>query len=117
MSSFEDIYDVIGRLSVNFSSGDYTMYGNSGLNGNSQQPVIKNADLLSRKKQMFDKMAGIAFSASAIFIITTVLCSILIVIMITDLFTDQFRRFMALMKSEGYSNWQINSFTLGIFTP
>lgn len=37
--------------------------------------------------------------------------------MITDLFTDQFRRFMAHMKAEGYTNWEINSFTLGIFTP
>lgn len=116
LSSENNIYDLIARLSFKRKSDDYTLYGMT-VKNNQQISLIANSDLLSKKEQMLDKMTNIAFGSSAVFIISTLVCSVLIVIMITDLFTDQFRRFMAHMKSEGYSNWEINSFTLGIFTP
>lgn len=117
LSASDDIYDIIGRMSFKRSADDYTLYSMSNLKGNNEEQMIANSDLLLRKKEMLEKMSDIALSASLLFIITTILCSILIVIMITDAFTDQFRRFMSHMKAEGYTNQEINSFTLGIFTP
>lgn len=117
LSGADDIYDIVGRMAFKRRSDDYSMYSMGSLQGNFEEPLIQNSDLLVRKKEMMNKMAEIALSASLLFIITTIICSILIVIMITDSFTDQFRRFMSHMKAEGYTNKEINSFTLGIFTP
>ncbi|MDQ7983213.1 MAG: ABC transporter permease [Spiroplasma sp.] len=117
LSAANDIYDIIGRMSFKRSADDYTMYAMSSLNGNVEEPLIANNDLLTRKQEMLNKMADIAFLASTLFIVTTILCSILIVVMITDAFLEQFRKFMSQMKAEGYTNQEINSFTLGIFTP
>lgn len=117
LSAADDIYDIVGRMAFKRSADDYSMYSMSSLRGNTQVPIVANSDLLLRKKEMLTKMAEIALSASLLFIVTTIICAILIVIMITDSFTDQFRIFMARMKAEGYTNTEINSFTLGIFTP
>lgn len=117
LSASDDIYDIVGRMAFKRSGDDYNIYAMSGLRGNVEEPIIANSDLLLRKKEMLTKMAEIALSASLLFIVTTIICSILIVIMITDSFTEQFRFFMAHMKAEGYANKEINSFTLGIFTP
>lgn len=117
LSASDDIYDIIGRMSFKRDADDYSMYAMNQLDGNSEVQLVANSDLLLRKKEMMKKMADIALSASLLFIVTTIICSILIVIMITDAFTDQFRRFMSHMKAEGYTNHEINSFTLGIFTP
>lgn len=117
LSANANIFDLIGRKSFKSNLDDYTMYATTGLSGNKNIEMVKSNDLLSRQQAMINKMSDIAFSASVLFIVTTIICSILIVIMITDLFTNQFRRFMAHMKAEGYTNWEINSFTLGIFTP
>ncbi|WP_375317306.1 ABC transporter permease [Spiroplasma endosymbiont of Virgichneumon dumeticola] len=117
LSADNNIFDLIGRMSFKQNVDDYSIYGTVGLNNNGIVPLVANNDLLSRKQAMLNKMSDISFSASALFIVTTIICSILIVIMITDLFTDQFRLFMAHMKAEGYTNSEINSFILGIFTP
>lgn len=117
LSANANVFDLIGRKSFKSNLDDYTIYATTGLSGNKNIEMVKSNDLLSRQQAMINKMSDIAFSASALFIVTTIICSILIVIMITDLFTNQFRRFMAHMKAEGYTNWEINSFTLGIFTP
>ncbi|MBE4704066.1 ABC transporter permease [Spiroplasma platyhelix] len=117
LSASDDIYDIVGRMAFKRNADDYSIYSMSGLRGNVEEPIVANSDLLLRKKEMLNKMAEIALSASLLFIVTTVICAILIVIMITDSFTDQFRIFMARMKAEGYTNKEINSFTLGIFTP
>lgn len=117
LSANINVFDLIGRMSFKANLDDYTIYATTNLNGNKNVPIVANTDLLSRQQAMLTKMSDIAFSASALFIVATIICSILIVIMITDLFTDQFRRFMAHMKAEGYTNWEINAFTLGIFTP
>lgn len=117
LSANANIFDLIGRMSFKSNLDDYTIYATTNLNGNKNIPMVKKNDLLSRTEAMLTKMSDIAFSASILFIVTTIICSVLIVIMITDLFTDQFRRFMAHMKAEGYTNWEINAFTLGIFTP
>lgn len=117
LSANTNVFDLIGRKSFKSNLDDYTIYATTALSRNKNIDMVKSSYLLSRQEAMLTKMSDIAFSASALFIITTIICSILIVIMITDLFTDQFRRFMAHMKAEGYTNWEINSFTLGIFTP
>ncbi|MGL5268225.1 MAG: FtsX-like permease family protein [Spiroplasma sp.] len=117
LSASDDIYDIVGRMSFKRDADDYTMYAMDGLNGNKEVQLVVNSDLLLRKKEMLKKMSDITLSASLLFIVTTIICSILIVIMITDVFTNQFRRFMSHMKAEGYTNYEINSFTLGIFTP
>ncbi|WP_342273820.1 ABC transporter permease [Spiroplasma endosymbiont of Phycita roborella] len=117
LSANANVFDLIGRMSFKSNLDDYTIYATTSLSGNQNIPMVKKNYLLSKQQAMLTKMSDIAFSASALFIVTTIICSILIVIMITDLFTDQFRRFMAHMKAEGYTNWEINSFTLGIFTP
>lgn len=117
LSAADDIYDIVGRMGFKRASDDYSIYSMTSLKGNGEEPIIANSDLLLRKKEMLEKMSDIALSASLLFIVTTIICSILIVIMITDAFTDQFRRFMSHMKAEGYTNQEINSFTLGIFTP
>jgi len=117
LSATDNIYDIIGRMAYKAKIDDYTMYATKFPNSNSNIPLIAKSDLLSRTQDMINKMASISLGAMALFITITIICSILIVIMITDLFTDQFRRFMAHMKAEGYTNREINSFTLGIFTP
>jgi len=94
---------------------DYSMYGSP--LGNAEEPIVADNDLIAKKQEMLNKMTDIATLASLLFIIVTIICSILIVIMITDTFLEQFRRFMNQMKAEGYTNAEINSFTLGVFTP
>ncbi len=115
LSVSDNIYDLIARMSFKRHADDYSMY--SALTGNNEEPITANSNLLAKKQEMLNKMTGIATLASVLFIVVTILCSILIVIMITDTFLEQFRRFMSQMKAEGYTNTEINSFTLGIFTP
>lgn len=115
LSVSDNIYDLIARMSFKRHADDYTIYGAA--YNNQQEPMIANNDLLLKKQEMLNKMTSIAILASILFIIVTILCSILIVIMITDTFLEQFRRFMNQMKAEGYTNSEINSFTLGVFTP
>lgn len=117
LSAADDIYDIVARMPFKRVGDDYSIYSMTSLGGNAEVPTVANSDLLLRKKEMLTKMTEISLSASLLFIVTTIICSILIVIMITDSFTDQFRVFMSHMKAEGYTNWEINSFTLGIFTP
>lgn len=117
LSAADNIYDLISRMSFKRHADDYTMYSMTSLSGNGQELLIPNSDLLIKKQEMLNKMADIAALATALFIVMTIICSILIIIMITDVFLEQFQRFMSQMKAEGYSNTEINAFTLGIFTP
>lgn len=115
LSASDNIYDLVGRMAFKRQADDYSMYGSP--LGNAEEPIVADNDLIAKKQEMLNKMTDIATLASLLFIIVTIICSILIVIMITDTFLEQFRRFMNQMKAEGYTNAEINSFTLGVFTP
>lgn len=78
---------------------------------------VGGTDYLIIKSQVIEKLAWISSILSIIFVIITIITAIIIVYIMTESFVNSFLKFMAVMKALGYSNREINSLTLGIFTP
>nr|WP_257787440.1 ABC transporter permease [Spiroplasma eriocheiris] len=79
--------------------------------------MVKDNNMISTKIDILDRVALIALMLGIAFILIIIFAAIAIVTMITNLFVNQFSKMMALLRIQGYTNREINSFTLGLFTP
>ncbi|WP_338990769.1 ABC transporter permease [Spiroplasma endosymbiont of Seladonia tumulorum] len=113
-SKYYDQVDQTTRFNLSSSDGSYSM--NDFMNGQLTSGV-GGTDYLIIKSQVIEKLAWISSILSIIFVVITIITAIIIVYIMTESFVNSFLKFMAVMKALGYSNREINSLTLGIFTP
>ncbi|WP_425379966.1 ABC transporter permease [Spiroplasma endosymbiont of Stenodema calcarata] len=113
-SKYQDQVDQTTRFNLSSPDGSYSMI--NFMNGQLSEG-IGAADYLNIKAQVIQKLAVISSILSVIFVIITTITAIIIVYIMTESFVNTFLKFIAVMKALGYSNREINSLTLGIFTP
>ncbi|WP_338985518.1 ABC transporter permease [Spiroplasma endosymbiont of Diplazon laetatorius] len=92
-----------------FEAVNTPMYGDSGLE-------ISSTKLLGQQKAMINQMSAIVLSIATIAISLLVIIIILTITLINDLYVNQYRKFMVVMKSLGYSNRNIILYTFGVVT-
>ncbi len=97
-------------------SGIYLITTNHDLVYN-QGPIVHNYNLLSAKQGLVDRITKICLSVTFVLIALIITCSALLIMLISNLFVKQYERFMILMKTQGYTNWQVIRYTINVFTP
>lgn len=102
------------RFNLSSPNGSYSI--DDFMNGKLNNGVGK-IDYLNIKSKVISKLAFILSILSIIFVVITTITSIIIIYIMTESFINSFLKFIAVMKTLGYSNNEINSLTLGIFTP
>ena len=113
-SKYLNQVDQTGRYNLSSSNSAYSMI--DFMNG-SMGAAIGKTDYLIIKNEVIEKLAVISTILSALFVIIIIMAAIIIIYIMTESFVNSFLKFIAVMKSLGYSNWEVNSLTLGIFTP
>ncbi|WP_158637887.1 ABC transporter permease [Spiroplasma monobiae] len=77
---------------------------------------LESTKLLSQQKTLIFQLSAIVLILSSIAISLLIIVMILTITLINDLYVNQYRRFMVVMKSIGYSNWNIIKYTFGTMT-
>ncbi|WP_338983197.1 ABC transporter permease [Spiroplasma endosymbiont of Othius punctulatus] len=103
-------------ITTQVSFGEYTKYGSKTIGG--AEMSGSNLDgldmvLLSEMRALMSTTSIVIASITAIMIAAVIIVSTLSTILVSDLFVQQYKRFMVVMKSMGYTNWQIISYTMG----
>ncbi|WP_342252396.1 ABC transporter permease [Spiroplasma endosymbiont of Amphibalanus improvisus] len=84
---------------------------------NTFSPSISSMDLLAQKETYVNNISTIFIGFTSFFIVFIVLCSTLLILLISNLFVSRYYMFLNQMKAEGYSKKSILSLTLNNFTP
>ncbi|AUB32098.1 ABC transporter permease [Spiroplasma floricola] len=90
--------------------GEYT------LNGGSQYYdglEMKSVEFLTEQKALINQIAGLILTIGISFIVVIIITATLSMIIITDLYVNQYKKFMLVMKSLGYSNWKVIKYSFG----
>ncbi|WP_338969233.1 ABC transporter permease [Spiroplasma endosymbiont of Labia minor] len=95
--------------------GNYLITAPSNFGGHGT--IVASQNLLSEKQGLINRITAVFISMSIVVITIIVVCAVLLILMITNLFVNQYERFMTLMKVEGYTKWSIANSTVNIFTP
>ncbi|AGR41018.1 ABC transporter permease [Spiroplasma taiwanense] len=93
--------------------------GEDTLNGNTPYKSsieIESTTFLSQEEALINQISAIVLSIGILFISLLIVIMILTVTLINDLFVNQYKRFMIVMKSLGYSNFEIIYYTFGFVT-
>ncbi|WP_100916436.1 ABC transporter permease [Spiroplasma floricola] len=94
-------------------------YGSDTLNGanyGASTLEIQSTKLLSQQKALINQLSVIILSMTTVAITLLIIIMILTVTLINDLYVNQYKKFMIVMKSLGYSNWKIINYTFGTVT-
>ncbi|WP_339020755.1 ABC transporter permease [Spiroplasma endosymbiont of Atherix ibis] len=115
MSQSKEPYFLTSQASFSKSirTGEYT------LNGGSQYYdglEMKNVEFLTEQKALINQIAGLILTIGISFIIVIIITATLSMIIITDLYVNQYKKFMLVMKSLGYSNWKVIKYSFGNLT-
>ena len=79
--------------------------------------IVSNYSLYAEKQLLISRLTKIALSATLVFLFFIIICSLLLILLISNLFISQYERFMVLMKTEGYGRWKVINYTINNFTP
>ncbi|AGR42027.1 ABC transporter permease [Spiroplasma diminutum] len=88
----------------------------NGSNYGSSVLELNSTHLLGQQKTLIFQLSAIILSSASIAISLMILIIILTVTLINDLYVNQYKKFMIVMKSLGYSNWNITRYTFGTVT-
>ncbi len=113
LSNNENLYDRTTYFAMNSTQGDYS----AGILDSLSASSIKSTIPLSQTKGLVKTVTDVGLSLTVIFIISIIICSIILVVLISSMFIDENIKFMTLMKSIGYKRREIINYLLGIFTP
>ncbi|UNF61714.1 ABC transporter permease [Spiroplasma poulsonii] len=105
--------DQINRYALSSTNGDLSLNNFT----NSYTSSVLSADYVGIKAQVMNRIIVIALSIVLIFIVIIVIVSVITIYFAIDLFIKKFIKIIATMKVQGYSRWEINNLTLGIFIP
>ncbi|AGR41618.1 ABC transporter permease [Spiroplasma taiwanense] len=93
--------------------------GEYSLNGNSQYYdglEMEKVEFLTEQKSLINQITSLVLTIGITFIVVIIIIATLSMIIITDLYANQYKRFMIVMKSLGYSNWKIIKYSFGFLT-
>ncbi|WP_338984923.1 ABC transporter permease [Spiroplasma endosymbiont of Diplazon laetatorius] len=115
MSQSKEPYFLTSQASFSKSvrTGEYTLSGGSQYYDTLE---MKNVEFLSEQKALINQVAGLVLTIAISFIVVIVITATLSMIIITDLYVNQYRKFMIVMKSLGYSNWKVIKYSFGTLT-
>ncbi|QBQ07575.1 ABC transporter permease [Spiroplasma gladiatoris] len=102
-----------GSFSMSPRIGDYSI---NVPNNFTSTVEIGNIKLLSEEKNLINQIATLIITIGVFFIIFIVIVSTLSIILISDLYVTQYKKFMVVMKSLGYSNREIINYTFRFVT-
>ncbi|WP_434325865.1 ABC transporter permease [Mycoplasma leachii] len=77
---------------------------------------IVDVDFTFETKQLLNQIAKTAIYIAIIIITAIMLCASLLIMLITDIYISQYKSFMIMLRSMGYTNTQVMFYTLGITT-
>ncbi|WP_434338396.1 ABC transporter permease [Mycoplasma capricolum] len=84
------------------------------LNLSDYKTAISNINFINQTKQLIDQLTKTSIYIAIIIITAIVLSSSLLIILITGIYTSQYKSFMIMLRSMGYKNSQIIWYVLGI---
>ncbi|AUM63000.1 ABC transporter permease [Spiroplasma monobiae] len=115
MSQSKEPYFLTSQASFSKSvrTGEYTLSGGSQYYDTLE---MKNVEFLSEQKALINQIANLVLTIALAFIVVIVITATLSMIIITDLYVNQYRKFMVVMKSLGYSNWKVIKYSFGTLT-
>ncbi|WP_236608045.1 ABC transporter permease [Spiroplasma syrphidicola] len=113
-SKYDDQVDLTNRFNLSSHDGSYSV--NNFINGQITN-AITGTDFIGIKSDVIKKLSIVSNNLSIIYVLLTIITAIIIIYIMTDFFVNSYLKFIAVMKALGYSNWEVNSLTLGIFTP
>ncbi|WP_339021578.1 ABC transporter permease [Spiroplasma endosymbiont of Atherix ibis] len=128
----KEVYDLVFGIQVFFSNAEepyfitsqasFTRDTKSGvdtINGDNygaSSLEIEGTKLLSQQKALINQLSVIILNIATIAIALLIIIMILTITLINDLYVNQYRKFMIVMKSLGYSNWKIIKYTFATVT-
>ncbi|AGM25557.1 ABC transporter permease [Spiroplasma chrysopicola] len=113
-SKYQDQVDLTTRFNLSSQDGSYSV--NNFINGQIFPASTEN-EFIGVKSDVIKKISIVSNNLSIIYVLLTIITAIIIIYIMTDFFVNSYLKFIAVMKALGYSNWEVNSLTLGIFTP
>ncbi|WP_166508103.1 ABC transporter permease [Spiroplasma chinense] len=90
--------------------------GEDKLNGSSAFTSLvemKDQVFLSEQRNLINQIENLVMTIGVFFIAFVIIVSTLSIILITDLYVNQYKKFMLVLKSLGYSNLEIIKYTFG----
>ncbi|ALD66242.1 ABC transporter permease [Spiroplasma cantharicola] len=115
LSNAQEPYFITSQASFSrdYKSGQDTMNGN---NYGSSTLEMKSTILLGQQKALITKLSSIILTVATVAICLLIIIMVLTITLINDLYVNQYKKFMIVMKSLGYSNWKIIKYTFGSVT-
>ncbi|RUO86692.1 ABC transporter permease [Spiroplasma endosymbiont of Megaselia nigra] len=105
--------DQINRYALSSTNGDLSLNNFT----TSYNSSVLTADYVGIKAKIMSRVIIVALSVVLIFIVIIIMVSVITIYFAIDLFIKKFIKIIATMKVQGYSRWEINNLTLGIFIP
>lgn len=90
--------------------------GEDTINGDSTYKLwveTTDTEFLSQQQALIDQISKLIISIGTLFISMIIIISSLATTLIADLYVNQYKKFMIIMKSLGYSNWKIIKYSFG----
>ncbi|QED25238.1 ABC transporter permease [Spiroplasma citri] len=103
--------DQINRYALSSTNGDLSLNNFT----TSYSSSVLTADYVGIKAKIMSRVIIVALSVALIFIVIIIMVSVITIYFAIDLFIKKFIKIIATMKVQGYSRWEINNLTLGIF--
>ncbi|AHI52732.1 ABC transporter permease [Spiroplasma culicicola] len=74
---------------------------------------IKNMKFMSEQQNLINELTKLILTIGIFFICFIIFVSSLSIVLISDIYVQQYKKFMITMKSLGYSNWKIIKYSFG----
>ncbi len=104
--------DFQNSFGMNASYSDYSSYGFKVFNSE-----LQSYTTLNNVKGLLKIATNVGIAISLPILLSIIICSVILIILITTMFIDQNINFMILMKALGYHGREIMNYIFSIFTP
>jgi putative ABC transport system permease protein len=114
LSKDEFINDQMRRMILHADGGDNSIYG---MGKGTIAPSINKANYVASTKSVINKLVVSVYTICMIFVVIAIVTALIVIYLITDLSIGRFKRFMSLMRVQGYQMREINSIIIWLFAP
>lgn len=110
-------YDITTQYNSSLANNDAGYLATIYWPGQRVADNVMSQNLFGEKQKLINHLTTIGVSISVVLLAFVVVCALLLILLITNLFVSQYERFMVLMKTEGYSKRKIMFYTVNTFSP
>jgi putative ABC transport system permease protein len=114
LSKDDFINDQMRRMILHADGGDNSIYG---MGKGTIAPSINKANYVASTKSVINKLVVSIYAICMIFVVISIITALIVIYLITDLSIGRFKRFMSLMRVQGYQMREINSIMVWLFAP